>query len=195
MSFLKSAKAWMGLDEPEYQDTPQGTGVEPLGESVQPVPTAVPEQRPEQDFSAVRSLGPVGDSGPISTSSPAVDLAPLSNTSLKPVGVPERGEQAIGTVQPVPATVGTKPQLVVPRTFDDAEDFGDRLRSGVPILLNLKELDKAMARRILDFCSGLCYGLRAKMDRAGSGVFLLIPADIQLSADDYQAVRDSGLTS
>ena len=99
----------------------------------------------------------------------------------------------MGSVQAVPAVPASKPQVVAPRSFNDAQEVADRFRGGAPVILNLKETDPQLGRRLIDFCSGLCYGLRGQMQRVGDGVFLVIPADVQLSADDHRLMRESGL--
>ena len=146
------------------------------------------------DFSAVRSLGPMSDGDYGSTEmTPAESLAPLKNTSLRPVEVTRANEPPMGSVQAVPAAPGSKPQLVAPRSFNDAQEVADRFRSGAPVILNLQETDAELGRRLIDFCSGLTYGLRGQMQRVGDRVFLVTPADVQLSADDHRLMRESGL--
>jgi len=144
------------------------------------------------DFSAVRSLGPMSDNeygGDYSND----DVRPLKNTSLRPVEVNRADEPPMGSVQAVPTVPGSKPQLVAPRSFNDAQEVADRFRGGAPVILNLQETDAELGRRLIDFCSGLCYGLRGQMQRVGDRVFLVTPADVQLSADDHRLMRDSGL--
>jgi len=146
------------------------------------------------DFSAVRSLGPMSDSEYGSGEPIATDThAPLTNTSLRPVEVTRASEPAMGSVQAVPAVPGSKPQLVAPRSFNDAQEVADRFRGGAPVILNLQETDAELGRRLIDFCSGLTYGLRGQMQRVGDRVFLVTPADVQLSADDHRLMRESGL--
>ena len=101
----------------------------------------------------------------------------------------------MGTVQAVPASPASKPQLVAPRSFNDAQEIADRFRGGAAVILNLQETDAALGRRLIDFCSGLCYGLRGQMQRVGDRVFLVTPADVHLSPDDHRLMRDSGLLS
>ena len=146
------------------------------------------------DFSAVRSLGPMSDNDYATVDYvPSDDEPPLTNTSLRPVEVTRADEPPMGSVQAVPAVPSSKPQLVAPRSFNDAQEVADRFRGGAPVILNLQETDAELGRRLIDFCSGLCYGLRGQMQRVGDRVFLVTPADVQLSADDHRLMRDSGL--
>ena len=75
----------------------------------------------------------------------------------------------------------------------DAQEVADRFRGGAPVILNLQETDAELGRRLIDFCSGLCYGLRGQMQRVGDRVFLVTPAEVTLTADDHRLMRDSGL--
>lgn len=191
MSFVNGIKAWLAIGDNEVVNDGHPLGVEQRSDNVQPIPAQQNEKLANNEFTAVRALGPVGDSGMIQALG-ATDEEPLSNTSLQPMPVPERPLQGIGTVKPVPAASGT-PQLVTPREYDDSSIFGERLRSGESILLNLREVDVDTARRILDFCAGLCFGTKASIKKAGKRVFLLVPAEVHLTADDHQAIRDTGL--
>jgi len=203
----KKTMTWLGLDpDADYDNAhdPHGVGfTDPaLGgegsEGVTPVPVAAgPVGRhagdsEPADFSAVRSLGPMTERDP-DDGYIAADALPMSNQALRPVDVPERNDVAIGTVQAVPASPASKPQLVAPRSFNDAQEIADRFRGGAAVILNLQETDAALGRRLIDFCSGLCYGLRGQMQRVGDRVFLLTPADVHLSPDDHRLMRDSGL--
>lgn len=166
--------------------------MEPVGPVQGPVGPMT--ERDHSDFSAVRSLGPMTDGEYNVDSLPSSgEVRRLSNTSLRPVEVPNRNDPPMGSVQAVPAVPGSKPQLVAPRSFNDAQEVADRFRGGAPVILNLQETDAELGRRLIDFCSGLCYGLRGQMQRVGDRVFLVTPADVQLSADDHRLMRDSGL--
>ena len=203
MSMWKKTMTWLGLDpDAEYEAGADASGQSfndpALGasvEEVRPVPVASGGTAPDtesSDFSAVRSLGPMSES-PDADYAAVTEGRPLSNTSLRPVDVVSRDDPPMGSVTAVPASPSSKPQLVAPRTFNDAQEVADRFRGGAPVILNLQETDAELGRRLIDFCSGLCYGLRGQMQRVGDRVFLVTPADVQLSADDHRLMRDSGL--
>ena len=212
MSMWKTAMTWLGLGpDAEYEQAGEpherGFADPALRDETAMPATETPashagpigpmaEHRPS-DFSAVRSLGPMtdGDRQPQSAGAGVEGTGTLSNTSLRPVEVENRGDPAMGSVQAVPAMPASKPQIVAPRSFNDAQEVADRFRGGAPVILNLQETDAELGRRLIDFCSGLCYGLRGQMQRVGDRVFLVIPADVQLSADDHRLMRDSGLLS
>lgn len=71
-----------------------------------------------------------------------------------------------------------------PRSYNEARTIGERYRDGVPVIMNLTELDDAAAKRLVDFAAGLAFALRGSIDKVTSRVFLLTPADVEVSADD-----------
>lgn len=195
---------WLGLGpDAEYEqtvDAPESGFADPAlrpearAGAVVKGPVGPMSEHDHNDFSAVRSLGPMSETEYGATEYPATaDVGALTNTSLRPVEVTRPDEPPMGSVQAVPAVPGSKPQLVAPRSFNDAQEVADRFRGGAPVILNLQETDPELGRRLIDFCSGLCYGLRGQMQRVGDRVFLVTPADVQLSADDHRLMRDSGL--
>lgn len=212
MTMWKKTMTWLGLDPDAEYEAGEGAGhgfsdpalgsaeqVTPVPTQAAPIPTTRPGAEPTAgDFSAVRSLGPMSDSGTSAgfddaVYSPPSDRRPMSNTSLRPVDVTRRDDPPMGSVTAVPASPSTKPQLVAPRSFNDAQEVADRFRGGAPVILNLQETDAELGRRLIDFCSGLCYGLQGQMQRVGDRVFLVTPADVTLTPDDHRLMRDSGL--
>jgi cell division inhibitor SepF len=71
-----------------------------------------------------------------------------------------------------------------PRSYRDARTIGERYRSGVPVIMNLTELEAAEAKRLVDFAAGLVFALHGGFDKVTNRVFLLTPADVEVSADD-----------
>ncbi len=70
---------------------------------------------------------------------------------------------------------------VHPRSFSDALEVGESFRDGVPVIMNLTDMDDAEARRIIDFAAGLTFGLRGEIERVTNRVFLLSPHDTVVS--------------
>ena len=68
-----------------------------------------------------------------------------------------------------------------PTTYSEARTIGEHFRDGVPVILNLTEMDEADAKRLVDFAAGLAFGLRGTMERVTNRVFLLSPANIQVT--------------
>lgn len=71
-----------------------------------------------------------------------------------------------------------------PRSYKEARTIGEHYRDGQPVIINLTELDAADAKRLVDFAAGLAFALRGQIDKVTNRVFLLTPADVEVSADD-----------
>jgi cell division inhibitor SepF len=82
--------------------------------------------------------------------------------------------------------------VVPPRTFNDAQQIADQLKRGNPVIVNLQTTDAELSKRIIDFGSGLTYGLDGSMQRIADKVFLLTPPDVDVSAEDRAAMAESG---
>ncbi|HEY7875078.1 MAG TPA: cell division protein SepF [Actinomycetota bacterium] len=74
--------------------------------------------------------------------------------------------------------------LVHPAAFNDAQEVGDKFREGYSVLINLQAADPELSRRLVDFASGLAYGLGGSMKPVAEKVFLLTPAGVQVSAEE-----------
>jgi cell division inhibitor SepF len=82
--------------------------------------------------------------------------------------------------------------LVLPRSFNDAQQVADRYKAGVPVILNLQSADAELSKRLIDFASGLTYALEGGMQRIADKVFLLTPRDVELSAEDRARMLERG---
>lgn len=71
-------------------------------------------------------------------------------------------------------------ETVHPRSYNDARRIGEDYREGVPVIMNLSELDDADAKRIIDFAAGLVFGTRGSIERVTNKVFLLSPANVDV---------------
>ncbi len=73
------------------------------------------------------------------------------------------------------STAPSEPATVRPRRFDQAQEVADKYKEGQPVIMNLEGADREIARRLIDFASGLCYGLDGSMEKVANGVYLLKP--------------------
>lgn len=89
-------------------------------------------------------------------------------------------------------SVRTRPKTVAPESFADAKTIADDFKFGTPIVLNLQELDRDLARRLIDFASGICYGLDGSMEKLAAQVFLLTPEGIEVSESDRLRIEQRG---
>lgn len=71
-----------------------------------------------------------------------------------------------------------------PRTYNEARTLGEHFRDGTPVIMNLSDMDDVDAKRLVDFAAGLIFGLHGSIDRVTAKVFLLTPADVQVTAED-----------
>jgi cell division inhibitor SepF len=113
------------------------------------------------------------------------EAAPSARTAvLRPGG--RRGPvEAVG--QP-PARV----HLVVPRSFNDAQQIADRFKQGTPVILNLQSSEQDLSKRLIDFTSGLTYAMDGAMQRVADKVFLLTPRNVEVSAEERARLLEGG---
>lgn len=81
---------------------------------------------------------------------------------------------------------------VHPRSYDEARTIGERYREGIPVIMNLTELDDAAAKRLVDFAAGLVFALRGSFDKVTSRVFLISPPGVEVSAEDRRRLAERG---
>ena len=74
-----------------------------------------------------------------------------------------------------PSNGSPEPYSVRPRRFDSAQEVADKFKEGNPVIMNLEGADREVARRLIDFASGICYALNGSMEKVASGVYLLKP--------------------
>jgi len=125
---------------------------------------------------------------------------PVVRAEPSPVRRYTRSTEMVATVEPPDAiirTMPTKPPLAAihraePKRFNEARDFGERFRDGIPVIMNLQGADDAIARRLVDFASGLVFGLDGKIERVAERVYLLTPADMEVSAEEREKIVEGG---
>lgn len=79
-------------------------------------------------------------------------------------------------------------ETVAPRTFNDARAVGENFRAGVPVIMNLTEIDTDDARRLVDFAAGLVFAVHGSITRVTDKVFLLTPESVLVSDEDKQRI-------
>ena len=99
-------------------------------------------------------------------------------------------ENAHRVAQPVPTIDPYRIVSIQPTTFNDARRIGEEFRSGSPVILNLSELDYADQVRVVDFSAGLVHGLQGTLEKVAKEVFLLSPANIDVSLAARAQLRD-----
>lgn len=77
---------------------------------------------------------------------------------------------------------------VHPRTYNEARTIGENFRDGVPVIMNLSDMEDADAKRLVDFSAGLIFALRGTIERITSKVFLLSPHNVNVAAEDKERI-------
>jgi cell division inhibitor SepF len=79
-----------------------------------------------------------------------------------------------------------------PRTYNEARTIGEHFRDGTPVIMNLTEMVDSDAKRLVDFAAGLIFGLRGSIERVTNKVFLLSPANVEVTAEDKARIAERG---
>ena len=143
-----------------------GTYADPQNEYDEPVRRAEPRSEPE----------------------PASAVANLSERRRP--GTATREAQAprpTSTVAPM-----SRITTLHPRTYNEARVIGENFRDGVPVIMNLSEMDDTDAKRLVDFAAGLVFSVRGTIERVTNKVFLLSPPNVSVTAEDKQRIAEGG---
>ncbi|HVF77764.1 MAG TPA: cell division protein SepF [Solirubrobacteraceae bacterium] len=82
--------------------------------------------------------------------------------------------------------------LVIPKSFNDAQQVADKFKQSIPVVLNLQATENDLAKRLIDFASGLTYALDGGMQRIAHKVFMLTPRNVQISAEEKAELIEKG---
>jgi len=172
-------------DEPAEPESraPQVRPAEPVVRPAQP--TAGPRISPPSEDSDVRVVAAVRTLPPEPTPAPpAAPRAPVEDVVPIDPG---------SAVRAMPAPSRARPHVVSPTSFDDARDIGTNCKGGLPVIMNLGDADRDLARRLIDFASGICFALDGSMERVAPQVYLITPTDVEVSDDDRRRLQERGL--
>jgi cell division inhibitor SepF len=115
------------------------------------------------------------------------DVTPARTRSAREQAPPPRPRRLEAAPSP-----SVKVHLVLPRSFNDAQQIADRFKEGVPVILNLQATDQELSKRLIDFSSGLTYALSGGMQRVADKVFLLTPRNVEVSAEERARLLERG---
>ncbi len=101
-----------------------------------------------------------------------------SATVLKQVGTRGNGDVRV--------------HLVIPKSFNDAQQIADKFKDSIPVILNLQSSDTDLSKRLIDFASGLTYALDGGMQRIADKVFMLTPRNVEISAEERARLIEKG---
>ena len=109
----------------------------------------------------------------------------------------ERRTRPLRSVEP-PATANggrresSRVHLVIPKSFNDAQDVADKFKDQIPVIINLQGSETDLSKRLIDFASGLTYALDGGMQRIADKVFLLTPRNVEVSAEERARLIEKG---
>jgi cell division inhibitor SepF len=106
----------------------------------------------------------------------------------------EPGTDRTRTLRPVEGNGGAdvSVHLVTPSSFNNAQEVADRFKQGVPVILNLQTTEGELAKRLIDFASGMTYALDGGMQKVADKTFLLTPRNVEVSAEEQARLVEKG---
>lgn len=90
-------------------------------------------------------------------------------------------------------TPQVKMHIVEPKSFTEAQGIADKFKLGIPVIMNMTMTAPDLAKRFIDFASGLTYGLGGGLQKVSDKVFMLTPANVDVSAGEVRRLRDKGM--
>lgn len=126
----------------------------------------------------------------LETTEKPTNVTPLETRRAVPAHTPgTTTPQGSSTAAPQPRTADISRIVTVhPRTYNEARTIGEHFRDGVPVIMNLTEMEDVDAKRLVDFSAGLIFGLRGTIERVTSKVFLLSPQNVSVTAEDKERI-------
>jgi cell division inhibitor SepF len=172
-----SALVYFGLAEEyhdeDYEDDPGGAGAAPeteIEDRYRERPNVRRLRRRRDEFEDIFSDEETAEAGG--------GRARRQTTVLKPVGARGNGDVRV--------------HLVVPKSFNDAQQIADKFKDSIPVILNLQSSDTDLSKRLIDFASGLTYALDGGMQRIADKVFMLTPRNVEISAEERARLIEKG---
>ena len=91
------------------------------------------------------------------------------------------------------ASVQMEVVVIQPETYDEAQDVCDHIKSQRPVIINLEQMDRAVAQRIMDFVSGACYTLNGNLQRVANNIFIIAPENVDVAGDFREELKSNGI--
>jgi cell division inhibitor SepF len=141
-------------------------------------------------------LGLLEDTGRYDDYDDYADESPTRPARDEPrtASVASISERRRPTPVPPAQTVAELSRIITlhPRTYNEARMIGENFRDGIPVIMNLSEMDDADAKRLVDFAAGLVFATRGAIERVTQKVFLLSPPNVTVAAEDKQRIAENG---
>ncbi len=164
---LKKAAVWLGLvSDNNYAESEYGAD-----DVTQEVPREPGRQQATAQQPGVPQAAAPVPAAPVAAAATVTELE-----SRRPVS-------------PAPRTADISRIITVhPRPDNEARTIGENFRDGVPVIMNLGDMEDADAKRLVDFAAGLIFGLHGSIERITSKVFLLSPHNVNVTAEDKERI-------
>jgi cell division inhibitor SepF len=187
--FFKKALDRLGLEDDNYQDYDPYEDQPPVVRRV-PAQAAAYEPEPAPSLVYPRS----SNSGQVVTSigNGISNVGGSGDSGVASVSAQPRASTS-PAVRTVTATRAVRVHELEAHNFSEAQDIGERFRTGQPVMLDLRLAERDVAKRLVDFCSGLAFGLTGEIKKVGDRMFLLRPNGVELPADEVKRLREKGL--
>ncbi|MGX1884300.1 cell division protein SepF [Streptomyces sp. NPDC055287] len=196
---MRKMAVYLGLVEDDGYD---GRGFDP-DDDFEPEPEPEREHRRHQPPHQERHEEPVRVVQPPAQREPAPHPAPHPAEIGRPARIapvasitPERPNLEKNAPVIMPKVVSEREPYRIttlhPRTYNEARTIGEHFREGTPVIMNLTEMDDTDAKRLVDFAAGLVFGLHGSIERVTQKVFLLSPANVDVTAEDKARIAEGG---
>jgi cell division inhibitor SepF len=197
MSTLHKVKAYFGMapmddyDDEYYDDEDRPSRGYPRRERFGEEGYGRYDDRYDEEEMAGAYRGGYADEGrfrPREFDRPAPRFAPLRGSTRGALAMdPRRMAMLFDESSPL-----SKITTLRPKDYSEARTIGERFRDGTPVIMDLVTMDNADAKRLVDFAAGLAFALRGSFDKVATKVFLLSPADVDVTPDDRRRIAETG---
>ncbi|MER7518179.1 cell division protein SepF [Streptomyces sp. NPDC126499] len=198
---MRKMAVYLGLVEDDGYD---GRGFDP-DDDFEPELEPEPERdrRHQQPPRQIEREEPVRVVQPPAPREPVAQSVPVHAESGRPARIapvasitPERPSLEKNAPVIMPKVVSEREPYRIttlhPRTYNEARTIGEHFREGTPVIMNLTEMDDTDAKRLVDFAAGLVFGLHGSIERVTQKVFLLSPANVDVTAEDKARIAEGG---
>jgi cell division inhibitor SepF len=196
---MRKMAVYLGLVEDDGYD---GPGFDPEDEFEPEVPAPPARATAEQDRTSRRPhsqhVSPSQHQAPQDEPPRLVHAPAPREPRIAPVAsiTPERHSLEKNAAVIMPKVVSEREPYRIttlhPRTYNEARTIGEHFREGTPVIMNLTEMDDTDAKRLVDFAAGLVFGLHGSIERVTQKVFLLSPANVDVTAEDKARIAEGG---
>lgn len=103
------------------------------------------------------------------------------------------GSSHSGNVVNFQASVKMEVVVIQPENYDEAQDVCDHIKSQRPVIINLEQMERNVAQRIMDFVSGACYTLNGNLQRVTNNIFIIAPENIDVAGNFREELKSNGI--